>query len=259
MSKIFIQPDSSNFNEFLYYAKENNCNLEIASFAFANILDSNWQELLQDYKQKLEGFKGVISIHGAFQDLIYHSRDNRISEVAKERYFQNLEIAKALNAKYIVFHGNFNPLIKHESYEMNWIEQNAVLWNEAIEKYDITILIENVWEQSPEMFRRLLDKVNSTKLKICFDTGHANVFSKVLIEEWFAVLGDNLVYIHINDNKSDTDSELVPGDGNINWNGFSGLIKKYNIKPEIVFEVGSLEKSIRAIEYFRQNKIYPFD
>ena len=258
MSKIFIQPYLSGYDDFLSCAKELSYNIEIASFAFADVLDSSWQNVLEDYKCKLRDFKGTISVHGAFQDLILHSRDKKISAVAKGRYIQNLEIAKELKAKFIVFHGNFNPLINHESYIRNWIEQNARFWSDAISKYDIIILIENVWEGSPDVFRKLLDEVNSPQLKICFDTGHANIFSKVPISEWFDVLGKDIPYMHINDNKGDVDNELVPGEGTINWYEFSGNIKKYEMTPNIVFEVGSLEKTKRAILYFKENNIYPF-
>ena len=259
VTNIFVQPFLSGFDDLLTYAKEHTYNIEIASFAFADVLDSGWQNVLEDYKYKLKDFKNTISVHGAFQDLILHSRDKRISETAMSRYIQNLEIAKQLKAKYIVFHGNFNPLINHESYIRNWTEQNTRFWSEAISKYDITILLENVWEGSPEIFRKLLDEVKSSQLKICFDTGHANIFSKVPISEWFNVLGKDIPYMHINDNKGDKDNELVPGEGTINWQEFSNNIKKYEMTPNIVFEVGSLEKTKLAIQYFKENNIYPFD
>lgn len=258
MSKIFVQPYLAGFDDLLLFAKEHGYNIEIASFAFADVLDSGWQNVLEDYKKKLQDFNGTISVHGAFQDLILHSRDKKISEVAKSRYIQNLEIAKELKAKYIVFHGNFNPLINHESYVQNWIEQNAHFWSDAISKYDITILIENVWEGSPDIFWKLLDEVKSLQLKVCFDTGHANIFSKVPISEWFDVLGKDIPYMHINDNKGVVDNELVPGEGSINWQEFSSHIKKYEMTSNIVFEVGTLEKTKLAIQYFKENKIYPF-
>lgn len=257
-SKIFIQPNNTNFVEFLNYANKTGCNMEIASFAFAKTLDSNWEEILEDYNNKLLDFKGIISIHGSFQDLILHSRDNKISEIAKNRYTLNLDIAKALNSKYIVFHANFNPLIGHESYVKNWIEQNTRFWCDAINKYDITILIENLWEPSPEIFQILVSEVNSLRLKICFDTGHANIFSKVPAEQWFKSLGSNIAYIHVNENKGDVDNELVPGEGTVNWQEFSNNVKKHCNSPEIIFEVGSLDKTKQAIGYFEENKIYPF-
>jgi sugar phosphate isomerase/epimerase len=260
LSKIYMQPpDSNSFDEFLSYAKEQGYNLEIASFAYSSVLDSNWQDILKDHQQKLRGFEETISLHGAFQELIVHSRDKKIREVAKDRIFLNLEIARALNAKYIIFHGNFNPLIRHEAYKKNWIEQNAIFWSGVLERYHIIVVLENLWEPKPEMFRKLLDEVKSSRLKICFDTGHANIFSKVPLEEWFAVLGKDIVYMHINDNKGDVDNELAPGEGDIDWRKFSDLIEKYRIAPEIVFEVGTLEKTIQSLEYFQKENIYPFN
>jgi sugar phosphate isomerase/epimerase len=260
MSKIFLQPpDNDSFDEFLSYAKEHGCNLEIASFAYSRVLDANWQEILEDHQQKLRGFAGMISVHGAFMELTVHSRDQKIREVAKNRIFHNLDIAKTLGAKYIVFHGNFNPLIRHEGYRKNWVEQNALFWSEVLEKYQIIVLLENLWEPHPQTLRKLLDEVDSSRLKICFDTGHTNIFSEATFEEWFAVLGDDIAYVHVNDNKGDVDLELAPGEGNIDWREFSDLIKKYRIAPEIVFEVGTLEKTIQSLEYFQKEEIYPFD
>jgi sugar phosphate isomerase/epimerase len=259
MSRIFIQPpDHDSFDTFLSYAKEHGYNLEIASFAYSSVLDSNWQEILRDHQRKLRGFTGTISLHGAFMELIVHSRDKRIREVAKDRIFQNLEIAKALNAKYIVFLGNFNPLIKHDSYKKNWINQNAVFWSEVLEKYHIIVVLENLWDPTPEMFRKLLDEVKSSRLKICLDTGHTNIFSEAPLEEWFSVLGEDIAYVHVNDNKGEVDDELAPGEGNINWRKFSDLIEKYGIAPEIVFEVGTLEKTMQSLKYFQKQNIYPF-
>ncbi len=260
MSNVFIQPyDKNDFDTFLDFAGRENYNLEIATFASVEILDTNWEVILKDYQKKLKGFRGKVSVHGAFLDLLIHSRDKKISAVAKERIRHSLTIAAALNAEYIVLHGNFNPMIKHEKYRQNWLDKNAEFWNEILGEFEITVLIENLWEPSPDMFRRLLDKIKHPNLKICFDTGHANVFSEVSLEEWFSDLRDKIPYIHVNDNNGDADSELVPGNGNINWPDFSRLINRLDMRPNIVFEVGSLANTKKALIYFKNNKIYPFD
>ena len=256
--KIFIQPQDENFDEFLKYATENDYNLEIATFASSDVLDTNWESILKKYKNKLKSFKGVISTHGTFRDLFITSRDAKIRKVAEERIYHNLEIAKELNAKYIVFHGNFNSHIGHKIYEEKWIKKNIEFWKKVVKKYKIIIVLENLWEPHPELFKGLIRGVNSPFLKVCFDTGHANIFSKVPAAKWFSVLKDDIVYIHVNDNKGKLDSELIPGKGNINWKAFSATIKKNKIKPNVVFEVGSLEKTIKSINYFKKNKIYPF-
>ena len=257
-NKIFIQPLEDNFDEFLKYAIKHDYNLEIASFAFGDTLDAHWKSLVNKYKNELKNFSGTISIHGAFHDLILNSRDKKIQKIAEERIHHNLDIAKALNAKYIVFHGNFNALIGHKSYKVNWIKKNVEFWKSVIKKYKITIILENSWEPYPELFKEILDKVNSPFLKVCFDTGHANIFSKVPLAKWFSVLKDDIVYIHINDNQGKIDNEMVPGQGNINWESFSNAIRKNKIEPNIIFEVGSLNKTIKSISYFKRNRLYPF-
>jgi len=260
MSKIFVQPpDRMHLDEFLEYARKHEYNVEIASFAYSSTLDGDWKTTLEDHKQKLRVFEGTVSLHGPFQDLLVHSTDDRIMRVAIDRIYQTLDIAKDLNVKYVVFHGNFNPLIRHERYEQNWIERNFRFWSETLDRYGMVILLENVWEPEPEAFRRLLDEVKSPRLKICFDTGHANIFSKVSFDEWFAALENDIPYMHINDNKGDSDNELVPGDGTVNWQKFSRLIEEHHINPEIVFEVCTLQKTRQSIKYFSKEGIYPFN
>jgi sugar phosphate isomerase/epimerase len=260
MSKIFLQPpDHRSFDEFLIYARRGGHNLEIACFADPNLLDGNWAEVLEDHRRKLRHFEGTVSLHGPFLGLYIHSRDSKIRAVARDRILQGMEIAKGLGGKYVVFHGNFIPLIGQKSYKRNWIDQNADFWSEMLGKYEVTVLLENLWEPAPELFREVLEKVSSPRLKICFDTGHASIFSEVPFEEWFSVLGDSIAYVHVNDNDGTVDDELAPGEGKINWREFSDLIEKHRIAPNIVFEVGTLEKTIHSIEYFERNKIYPFD
>ena len=255
-SKIFIQPIEKNFDEFLKYAIKNEYNLEIASFAFGDTLDTNWKSLLKEYKPKLKNFSGIISTHGAFHDLNLNSRDKKIRKIAEQRIYHNLDIATALNAKYIVFHSNFNPMIRHKGYKIKWIKRNIEFWKNVTKKYKITIVLENLWEPYPELFKEIVEGVNSPYLKVCFDVGHANIFSKVPITKWFSVLKDNIVYLHINDNKGKVDDELIPGKGNIDWKSISKSLKKNKIEPNMIFEVGSLENTIKAIEYFKKNKLF---
>jgi len=260
VSKIYVQPpDHYSLAEFLNFAKEHNYNLEIATFAYANVLDTDWQRILKEHHQELSGFGGRISLHGVFQDIFIHSSDRKIAEVSRERILRNLEIADALDATYIVFHGNFNPLITGERYKKNWFERNASFWAEVLEKYNVTILLENLWEPTPEMFKKLLDHVGSPHLKICFDIGHANIFSKVPFKEWATMLDHKIPYIHVNDNKGEVDNELIPGDGTVDWQEFTSVIEEKQINPDIVLEVGTLEKTRQSLKYLEEQGIYPFN
>ncbi len=273
MSKIFTRsfreyPNS--FDAVLEYTKEHGYNMEISNLASPRILDTNWQEVVKDYQRKLHGFKGAISTHGSYGnlgDLLIRSVDEKIREISEQRIFQSLEIARELKAKRTVFHLNFNWIRRAKDYKLEWIEQNASFWSDVLEKYpSSTVALENTYDFTPEMLRTMLDEVNSPRLKVCLDVGHVNVWSKVPVEEWFAVLGEDICSIHATDNKGDFDSHLALGEGAINWHEFSDLIAKYQIYPDIVFEVGGhgqgpleLEAIIQSLKYFREENIYPFN
>jgi len=126
-------------------------------------------------------------------------------------------------------------------------------------KYNLIVLLENLWEPTPEVFRRLLDQVGSPRLKICFDTGHANIFSRVPFKEWFDQLNQDIPYVHISDNKGEVDDELIPGDGIINWHEFTNILEDCQVNPEIVLEVCTLEKTKQSLKYLEMQKIYPFN
>jgi sugar phosphate isomerase/epimerase len=133
----------------------------------------------------------------------------------------------------------------------------VIFWSGVLEKYPSIVVLENTFEPTPETFRTVLDAVNSSRLKICLDIGHINVWSKAPVGEWIAVLGEDIRSMHTHDNRGYVDSHLAPGKGAINWQEFSDLIAKYQIDPEIVFEVKTLETTIQSLKYFREENIYP--
>lgn len=269
-SQIFVQPriwtyrkngvhEHFLFADFLALANEHKYNLELATYAYSTALDKNWRKTVNAHKQALSSFSGKISLHGAFQDLSIHSNDSKIAKISKKRILQNLKIAGILDASYVVFHANFNPYIPvGDSYKTLWLERNAKVWSDILNEYDITILLENLWEPTPEIFQRLLGTVDSSRLRVCLDVGHVNIFSKVPLREWFGVLGDKIPYIHVSDNCGEVDNELVLGEGTIDWHAFSAAIEEKRLQPEVVIEVGTIEKTLQSIHYLEERGFYPF-
>jgi len=260
MSKIYVQPlIHETFSDFADFADQNMFNLEIATFAYANVYDADWRKILSDQEERVSVFKGKISFHGVFQDVLIHSSDEKIAEISRGRVFDNLAVARELNATQVVFHGNFNPFVKDNYYRKNWVERNTVFWKEVLEKYDITVLLENTWEPTPEIFKELLDEVKSPRLKVCFDIGHSNVYSNRPFREWADVLGDKISYVHISDNCGEKDQHLEIGQGKINWQEFTKIIEEHQLEPEIVLEQVTIEKTKQSLSYLQQNRIYPFN
>jgi sugar phosphate isomerase/epimerase len=259
MSKLYVQPlVHEMLPEFVAFAQQNSYNLEIATFAYANVYDTDWNQVLKQHKQQLSQFSGQVSLHGVYRDVIIHSHDSKIAEVARERIQGSLDVAKALNAQKIVFHGSVNPLVLDEYYRNNWLEKNAAFWKQILSQYSGTILIENVWEPNPDILRILLDMVNSPRLKVCLDVAHANVYSKLSLDDWLSVLGGDVVYMHFSDNNGQVDQHAVIGQGNIDWQSLTGSIQRLGLAPDVVLEECTLENTQASIDYLKGHRIYPF-
>jgi len=247
------------FDDFLNFANVHGGNLELGTFAYAYALDGNWRGAVKGHQRALSTFKGKVSLHGVFQDICVHSNDSKIAKVSKQRILRNMDIAQSLRAKYVVFHANFNPFVYGELYKSNWIARNASFWAGVLDDYEATVLLENFWESSPEIFNALLNEVNTPRLKVCLDTGHVNAFSKVPFEEWVTKLNKQIPYMHFSDNMGDSDQHLAIGCGNIDWQAFTAILERHKVKPEIVLETETIKKTAESLNYLEKNKVYPFN
>ncbi|XHH08678.1 MAG: sugar phosphate isomerase/epimerase family protein [Candidatus Bathyarchaeia archaeon] len=259
MSKLYVQPIyHDSLPEFIGLAEMNGYNLELATFAFANIYDTDWNQVLKEHQQQLKDFQGQISMHGVYNDVRIHSEDAQIAMVSQERIQSSINVAKSLNAQKIVFHGAINPLILNEWYLKNWLDKNTVFWKQVLEQYTGVVLIENVWEPSPDVFRKLLDMVDSNRFKVCLDVAHAHVCSKVPLDDWLATLGDDVVYMHFSDNNGKVDQHAEIGTGNIDWQSLTQNIHKLGLAPEVVLEECTLNQTQASINYLEKHQIYPY-
>jgi len=270
MSMIYVQPRIWRskgvaehreycFNDFLNFAKANGCNLELGTFAYADALGKDWRRVVKGHQRALSTFKGKVSLHGVFQDICIHSSDSKIAKVSRQRILRNMDIARELGTKYVVFHANFNPFVYGELYRSNWLARNASFWREILDSYESTVLLENFWEPSPEIFSALLSEVNMPRLKVCLDTGHINALSKVPFEEWVAKLSRQVPYMHFSDNMGRSDQHLSIGGGNINWQALTATLRKYEVSPEIALETETIKKTAESLNFLEKNQIYPFN
>lgn len=259
MSKLYVQPlVHEMLPDFVAFAQQNSYNLEIATFAYANVYDTDWDQVLKHHKHQLSGFSGQVSLHGVYRDILIHSHDSKIAAVSQERLQGSVDVAKELNAQKIVFHGSVNPLVLDEWYRKNWLEKNAAFWKRVLSQYSGSILIENVWEPNPDILHSLLDIVDSPRLKICLDVAHAHVYSKVPLDTWLSVLGGDVVYMHFSDNNGQVDEHKIIGEGNIDWRSLTENIQRLGLCPDVVLEECTLENTQASIDYLKSNRIYPF-
>lgn len=195
----------------------------------------------------------VDTVHGPWRypcDATDSDRAERFEKMTKA-----MVIARYLGAKYMVVHplmpyGVNSPEAPDEVYAINR-QYFAALANVG-KNLGITVCLENMPFtdfplSTPERIAELVRDINSPYLKICFDTGHANMFGTP-IGESVRELGELIAVVHAHDNFADDDTHNVPYNGTVDWMnfaealfdiGFDGVIS-LECKPETEDEAGEL-------------------
>lgn len=215
--------------------KELNIGVEIQDFVEPNLSEDEQEIIIKNYKEYFKEFYNIKGLHGPFLDLKPASPDKDIRRLSQEKYFKTLEIAKELDMDYVIFHSQMNPLLNEPAIlELNY-SQNADFFNFLIREssYKGIVLIENIFEQDPNHMLRLMDKIESDRVKINLDIGHAKL-SDLSIEEWIKELKDHIAYIHFHSNNGLYDQHIRPKDEEIL--DLYSLLNKYDINPVIALE-----------------------
>ena len=253
--QVVIACNDDNFEECIKLALKHGTGLEIQSFAQPDKLDGDWQAEVKRYQNQLaqDGFKGLLTMHGAFLDLVSASPDRKVVQLTRERYSANLEIAQAFEAKYVVFHTNFLPMIRLPVYREQWTERQIEFWGEMAEDAKgkgVTILLENMWEYDPALICDVLDTVNSPNLHACIDVGHTFLFSDIVLENWLERMGRHLLYAHLNNNPGGVDYHQALSDGVINYGEILPMLRELPQPPTFCLEIARLDDIERSLPYF---------
>jgi len=142
---------------------------------------------------------------------------------------------------------------------MQWLENSLSTWrtfgNLAAE-LNTTIVLENVYEQTPRQFVHLLKALDSPHVRFCFDTGHYNAFSDASLEPWLEELGDFLGEVHLHDNEGRRDEHLPIGEGNFPFAELFDFLRKREQKPILTLEAHSEEHFRRTVATLRKNRLF---
>ena len=214
--KVYISQltETENIIDFL---EKYDIGLEIVLFASPYCLDKQ-DEFIDIYKEELGNLynKIEIGIHGPYADLCTGTRDNLIAQVTNHRMQQAYDVAKKMDANYVVYHNGYYP--KTYSYE-EWMQRTPNYWKNFLKDKkndEIKIHIENVHEDESYVINALMDEIYDEKTSACLDIGHVNAYSKIDVEEWIQSLGNYMKHMHIHNNYGDKDSHLAINKGDIN-------------------------------------------
>lgn len=241
----------STIDEFdLDLFKSLNIGVEIQDFTEPNLNIKEKDSLIRRYKKLFKDFEGIKSLHGPFLDLRPASPDLSIRDISYSKYLNILDICYKLNMDYVIFHSQINPYLNEPFIQDLNNRQNKEFWDKILKnsKYKGTILIENIFEESPQMLKEYIETVNRENIKINLDIGHAKL-GRASLEEWIRELKDHIAYMHIHSNNGLYDMHNSPDKEEIE--ALYELLDRYNINPSLSLEYKA--KDLKE-EIFRYNR-----
>jgi sugar phosphate isomerase/epimerase len=206
---------------------------------------------------KLLQSEGIpISVHGPLFDLNPGSKDKIIRDYTKFTFMRSLNISALLGAEIVVFHLGLNPLTPRD-YREEWLDVSLKTFRPVVnhaKRLGITIAIENMFLSSPNLLRKVIEKIDSPHMQVCLDVGHVNVYSTVSLAKWFDALSKYIVKIHINDNDAQNDLHLAFGEGSVDIKQAYRLLNRKKICPLMTLEM-TPDQLPSTLDYIKKNKL----
>lgn len=249
---------NKDFKKVISVAKKQKLNIEIKTFVKNRNLD-DLENILPVYKDILKNFSGKLSMHGAFAGLCPVSNKIKRKEKTIYRFNQTIDIAKELNVKVIVFHSGIDtfPASYYEDADfIKWfIDSQTEFWREYIKKLEsleITAVLENTSEKSPDILRTVVEKVNSDYLKLCIDAGHVNHKTDYDVSEWIKQTGRNLYHMHLHNNYKLLDDHNSLLKGTIDFIKVFNTLKELNLYPGLSLEINDYKSAMESLNFVRE-------
>lgn len=227
--------------------REYHLGAEIAEFCTASNMDVDFAEAAERLHLAVDGIPTPV-FHGPFNELFPCAIDPRARALAAERFLQAIDLAQKYGSKKVVLHGGYNPWLY---YPIWYKEQSILFWREFAAKIpeNITVCVENVLEEEPEMLLEIVRAVDSPRIKLCLDIGHVNAYSKISVFDWLSSWGKEISHFHIHNNHGDRDSHSALFDGTIDMAAF--LQKATEVCPDATFAM-ELLSSRSSAEYLTE-------
>lgn len=204
------------YDHELRVAREYALGAEVQTFANPLLLATDFEPLLKRVARRVAALPGSVGCHGPFIDTTHFSYDTEIMAASRRRYLQAMDIAERLGARFVLFHSQYNPLIKIPTYPEIYHSQSLLFWPDMLEEAErrgLPIYLENMFDDSPEPLRRLADELDSPYLKLCLDPAHVHLHSELTLDVWLERFQPHLAHVHLSDCHGVFDDHLALGEG----------------------------------------------
>jgi sugar phosphate isomerase/epimerase len=254
IDRIFAAPKGCELEQGIQFAIDNRLDYELPTFYYVENLDNKDAEIAR-YNSLLTGFRGILSMHGPIFDTNVVSLDPEILRVSKRRYLQAIDVAKEMDVRYLVFHSQWTPIYPAANATKMWLAKVTDFWEQLIAEHlegsNLTILIENFLDPTPDTMLTLLSRVSSPHLRACLDTGHVNIFSELSPIDWIRELGSYVTYIHAHNNGGELDSHDAFDKGLLDMHSFLNHLALLPQKAHLAIETSTAKGLTSSYEMLK--------
>lgn len=191
----------------------------------------------------------VEAMHLAVKNCNHLWIDDELGEEYTESIIQGIITASKLKIPIVVMHissGNTPPPINEIA-----IKRIKEILSYSHE-YQVYLALENL--RRLDYLDYIFENINHPYLKFCFDSGHANAFTKNIDTFEFMKYQDKLVCIHLSDNDGSYDQHLVPSEGNINWDKLMKTLRNIDFTGPLTLEAVKKDNDFDEKQYLQFSK-----
>ena len=191
---------------------------------------------LKEYLRVANSLKGEglkVNLHAPFMDLAPGSPDSSILALTRARFERMVELGTTFEAKGVIFHAGYDRK-RYGFMKESWVTTAVETWlplAKVFRKTGAILLLENVYEHSPEELLGLFEALKSEEVGFCLDTGHQAAFSRSPLVRWVQVLGPFVRQLHLHDNRGEDDEHLALGQGSIDFRSLFRILESTLREP----------------------------
>lgn len=252
--KFSFIPDKNQIKEAILLSEKTGMNWEINDFVMPKIYDdseaiSNLVSLYRNCGRNLSGD----TFHGAFLGIDIAAIDPVMMTRSRELCRQSMEIASKIGVSGVVFHTGLIGGLRLDYYLRHWLEEAQAFFGELCGEYpEITVFMENSFEQEPDVFTELMQRTKDIpNYRLCLDYGHG-ILTQTAPDVWVRDFAPYLGHMHLNDNDLRDDLHLIPGKGKIDFPKWLELIRQISYDGSVLLEVTGHEKAEASYEFMKR-------
>ena len=222
----------------------------------AAVIDAHSKNSFIEMASLLQQEDLTITLHGPFYDLVPGGIDKKMLKASRERLKEAFDLVPIFEPLSVVCHTGYDRKRYHE-VEDEWLETAVETWTplvKGLEGSRTTLMIENVYEKTPRMLLRLLNRLDMQQVGFCLDTGHMSAFSETEMEGWLRGIGPLIKELHLHDNNGFKDDHLAVGEGKIDFEFLFEYIVENDLKPIITLEAHQEKWLWQSLEALSRSK-----